>query len=241
MTVVRKFLFDNDFGAAARRSPGKAGQKTPGAARSAEAPGSSPSGRAMASYSEAEVQAAVEAARQQGEEAGQAKGRADANSRHDRQISQTLASLSGALGAIAKGHQQSADTTAQAIELGLAIARKLHPALATANGLAEIEATLAECLEALKKEPRLVAYVSPSLLDPMRERLEPMTQRAGFEGRVVLIGDATMNGTDCRIEWADGGVERDTAQTWREIETALDRCLEVRAAQESAAGDEDGR
>ena len=35
----------------------------------------------------------------------------------------------------------------------------------------------------------------------------------------ALVGDA------CRVEWADGGAERNTARTWSEIESRLQHCI----------------
>ncbi|MBX6322342.1 MAG: flagellar assembly protein FliH, partial [Rhodospirillaceae bacterium] len=62
-----------------------------------------------------------------------------------------------------------------------------------------------------------------SLLDPLRERLDAVAAGAGFEGRIVILADPAMPVGDCRVEWADGGIERDTDRLWRDIEAALAR------------------
>jgi flagellar assembly protein FliH len=237
MQVVRKFLFDNAFDA---ESKGVASVGASAGAKPERVPAAVGPKRANPSFSEAELQSAAEAARQKGEEAGIAKGRAEANSQQEKQIVSAIAGVSSALGALAKAQGRIAEGAGHAIELSLAIARKLHPALAERGGLTEIEAILAECLETLKREKRLVVYVAPALLDAMMERLDRMTSAAGFEGRVVLIGDEAMTGSDCRVEWADGGVERDAMQTWREIEAALDRYLSADVSAETPTGDNHG-
>jgi flagellar assembly protein FliH len=86
---------------------------------------------------------------------------------------------------------------------------------------------LGQCLESLKQEPRLVAYVHSARLDALQERLTQLSASAGFEGRVVLIGDDAMGQSDCRVEWADGGVEREAGRIWRTIEDALTRYVAV--------------
>jgi flagellar assembly protein FliH len=97
--------------------------------------------------------------------------------------------------------------------------------LAARGGITEIEGILTHCLTSLKQEPRLVAYVSAAQLDALQGRLAELTAANGFEGRVVLIGDDKMADSDCRVEWADGGIERDSNQIWRTIEDAMNRYL----------------
>ncbi len=82
---------------------------------------------------------------------------------------------------------------------------------------------LARFLETMHAEPRVVVRLHDSLLDPLRERLEPVTAAAGYDGRIVLLADPGLAVGDCRVEWADGGIERDSERLWREVEAALAR------------------
>jgi len=61
----------------------------------------------------------------------------------------------------------------------------------------------------------------------LQERLTQLSASNGFEGRVVLIGDDAMGESDCRVEWADGGVEREAGRIWRAVEEALARYIAV--------------
>lgn len=241
MTLVRKFLFENDFDSGARSAAGapRAGKAKPEATHADRS--GAPGAKRPIAISEADLAAAVEAARLEGEKAGIAKGRAEANAASERQIAQAFAALHAGFAALAKSGEQFGQAARHSLDMALAIARKLHPALAARNGLAEIDATLGECLDGLKKEPRLVAYVAPGNVDPMRQRIEQLSARSGFEGRIVLIGDEALGPADCRVEWADGGVERSAQSIWREIEAALDRYLNVSAKDSSDTGDEHGR
>ena len=51
--------------------------------------------------------------------------------------------------------------------------------------------------------------------------IAPLAASTGFPGKLVILGDESLAGSDCRVEWADGGAERDTARTWQEIEAAV--------------------
>ena len=222
MAVVRKFLFDNDFG--------EAPQSTVGGARAKAAPGggkSTPAVPAPPLFTEAEMQGACDVARRQGEEAGAVRGRTEAVAAFDKQVAAALGTIAQQTAAIAKGVAAEAQAAGKSVDLALAIVKKLHPALVERQGLAEIEAVLAQCLESLKQEPRLVAYVHSARLDALQERLAQLSASSGFEGRVVLIGDDEMGQSDCRVEWADGGVEREAGRIWRAIEDALTRYVAV--------------
>lgn len=237
MAVVRKFLFDNDFGAAPQ-SPAPGGQPSPAKGGNAAALGKAMS-RADAQrkgapeappppmFSEAEMQGACDMARKQGEEAGVARGKAEAVAAHDKQVAGALTAIGQQMAAIAKATAAEAAAAGKSVDLALAIVRKLFPALAARDGIAEIEAILTQCLASLKQEPRLVAYVGTAQLDALQARLTELTAASGFEGRVVLIGDDKMAESDCRVEWADGGVERDSAQILRAVEETLSGYLAV--------------
>src|SRR5919198_6005510 len=217
MAVVRKFLFDNDFG--------DAPQSTVGGAHGKAAAGNKPAPAVPAPplFTEAEMQGACDMARRKGEEAGVVRGRNEAVAAFDKQVATTLTTIAQQTAAIAKGVAAEAAAAGKSVELAMAIVKKLHPALVERQGLAEIESVLGQCLESLKQEPRLVAYVHSARLDALQERLTQLSASAGFEGRVVLIGDDAMGQSDCRVEWADGGVEREAGRIWRTIEDALTR------------------
>lgn len=218
MAVVRKFLFDNDFGEAPQSTVGGA---RPKAARGGA--GNAPVVPAPPMFTEAEMQGACDVARRQGEEAGATRGRTEAVAAFDKQVASALATIAQQTAAIAKGVAAEAAAAGKSVDLALAIVRKLHPALIERQGLAEIETVLGQCLESLKQEPRLVAYVHSARLDALQERLAQLSASSGFEGRVVLIGDDEMGQSDCRVEWADGGVEREAGRIWRAIEETLTR------------------
>jgi flagellar assembly protein FliH len=221
MAVVRKFLFDNDFGEAPQSTTGGiAGKAGTGGKVAPVIP-------APPMFTEAEMQGACDVARRKGEEAGAVRGRNEAVATFDKQVAAALTTIAQQTAAIAKGVAAEAAAAGKSIELAMAIVKKLHPALVERQGLAEIEAVLGQCLESLKQEPRLVAYVHSARLDALQERLTQLSASAGFEGRVVLIGDDAMGQSDCRVEWADGGVEREAGRIWRTIEDALTRYVAV--------------
>jgi flagellar assembly protein FliH len=116
----------------------------------------------------------------------------------------------------------------QSVELAHAVAMKLAPALMRRHPLEEIEALVLQCLAELRDEPRIVVRASDSAVAAMKSRIADIAASSAFEGQVVLIPDDTMQAADCRVEWADGGVERDGAALQQRIGAAVDRFLEGR-------------
>jgi flagellar assembly protein FliH len=224
MAVVRKFLFDNDFGEAPQSNAGSGvGAQAKGASAGAKNAPAAPPAPPPPMFTEAEMQGACDIARRKGEEAGATRGRSEALTAFDKQVAATLGTIAQQTAAIAKTIAAEAQAAGKSVDLALAIVRKLHPALVERQGLAEIETVLSQCLESLKQEPRLVAYVHSARLDALQERLAQLSAASGFEGRVVLIADDDMGESDCRVEWADGGVERDAGRIWRAVEETLAR------------------
>jgi flagellar assembly protein FliH len=236
MNVAKKFLFENDFD-----EPMPVREKAP-------APHVMNKAAAVAvpeaivvppapTFTEAELAAACDQARQQGDQAGYQRGVVDGQQRLEAQIAAALSTISAQLTlAVRAATEAPVEITQAATDLAMAILRKMHPALSAKHGLDEVEGVLATCLEQLKSEPRLVAYVPNALLDPLNERVATISASRGFEGRIVLIGDPELADSDCRIEWADGGLERDTRRLWADIESALDRCLKLGIERDETGG-----
>jgi flagellar assembly protein FliH len=82
---------------------------------------------------------------------------------------------------------------------------------------------VADCLHKLHREPRLVVRVAPNLAEALRTDIDALCAEHGFAGRVVILAEDALAGADCRIEWADGGIERDLAKTFADIEQSAER------------------
>ena len=106
-------------------------------------------------------------------------------------------------------------------EAVLAIARKVLPDFNKRHGLQEIEAVVAGIIGEMASEPRLVVRVNEAQFDQLNESLKAATEKQGFAGKVVLLADAQIGPDDCRIEWADGGIERNLQALWKNIGHAI--------------------
>jgi flagellar assembly protein FliH len=117
----------------------------------------------------------------------------------------------------------------EAVDVAVAVARKLAPELISQEPFAEISALATDCFRHLVKTPHIVAHVSPDILETARGRLDEIAHARGFEGRLMVVADEVLAAGDCRIEWAEGGLARDAAATRAFIDEAVDRYIAARA------------
>ena len=70
-------------------------------------------------------------------------------------------------------------------------------------------------------------------LDDVREALGEMRRVLKPDGRVIIIAEPALTGADCRVEWANGGIERDLASTFASIEQSAERWRASTSAEEN--------
>jgi len=138
------------------------------------------------------------------------------------QIGDALDRLARGLAAV----EQRLET--ESIELAIAVARKLAPELVLRHPFAEIAALATECFKQLAAAPHVVVRVNDALHETARTQLDEIARTRGFEGRLVVLAEPELAVGDCKIEWADGGIVRDTAKTDLAIANAIGRYLGAR-------------
>ncbi len=75
----------------------------------------------------------------------------------------------------------------------------------------------------------IVLRVNDALFDAVQARLAALSQASAFAGKTILLADAALAEGDARVEWADGGAERDTRRLAAEIDAIFARALTVQA------------
>jgi len=116
----------------------------------------------------------------------------------------------------------------EAVEVAVAVARKLAPALIEREPFAEISALASNCFRELIASPHIAVRVNEALYAAVREKLDGVARAHGFEGRMVVLGEPGIAAGDCRIEWADGGINREQAAADTAIGEAVARYVSAR-------------
>lgn len=110
-----------------------------------------------------------------------------------------------------------------ATDIAITIARKIVPDYVRKNGLQEIMAQVEPCVAEMINEPRLVLRIHDKHFDFISQEITALTQRLAYGGKIIILADEGLGDDDCRLEWADGGMERSVSLTWSEIEKQLMR------------------
>lgn len=150
--------------------------------------------------------------------AGFRKGHAAAKAEAEQRTAVALERIAAALAELNRG-LAAVETRleTEAVEVAVAVARKLAPELIAREPFAEIAALATDCFRHLVATPHVVVRVNDALHGAAREKLGETARAGGFDGRLVVLAEPDIALGDCRIEWADGGVKRDSAA----IETAI--------------------
>ena len=181
MAAPAKFMFDMDFA-----PPDKARERPATPAEIAE-----------------KIAAAEARAYRDGYEAAQREAKAES----DRRAALALEEIGITIKGIASrfsGIETRMET--EAVDVAVAVARKLCGELVAAEPLGEITGLVSDCFSHLVSTPHLVVRINDSLYEAAREKIERQAAQSGFEGRLVILAEPEIATGDCRIEWADGGV-----------------------------------
>jgi len=117
----------------------------------------------------------------------------------------------------------------EAVEVAVAVAAKLAPELVAREPFAEISALANECFHQLVTTPHVVVRIGADIYETAKDKIEEIARARGFEGRLLVTCDAAMAPGDCRIEWADGGINRDQAATLATIDEVVGRYVAARS------------
>jgi len=203
MAAPAKYMFDMDFAA-----PDKTREKAPTAADIAQ-----------------KVANAEAKAYRDGFDAAQREAKVES----DRRAALALEEIGIAIKGIAQrfaGIENRMET--EAVDVAVAVARKLCSELIAAEPLAEITGLVSDCFSHLVSTRHLVVRISDSLYEEARERIEKLAKQSGFEGRLVILAEPSIATGDCKIEWADGGVVLERAAIETKINELVGRYMASR-------------
>lgn len=168
------------------------------------------------------LQGLLDAARREGFEAGRIEGEktelarsAQALQASGEALGQQTAKLLSAFDNMRK------QTLGDAVALSQTISKKLAIQLIEREPVAELQPLIAECMASIDKAPHLVIRCHPDTADAVRDVAEQHMNTSGFEGRLVIMGEPDIALGDGRVEWVDGGIERNSETISNDIDKAI--------------------
>jgi flagellar assembly protein FliH len=170
---------------------------------------------------------------QQARSAGYAEGFAAGEKAASVAAAQSLAAAANmiaqrAAALIADADKARAEAERDAVALASTVGRKLAASLMAREPSGEIEALLVDCLASLSAVPHLVIRCHPDLAGEIRNLAAARIAQSGFTGRLVVMGEPDITPGDGRIEWAEGGLVRDSAAITADIDRRIAAYLGAR-------------
>jgi flagellar assembly protein FliH len=221
MPVVRRFEFDVSFDAPQRVAVQPVEPEPP---PPEPEPEPEPPPPPEPTFSQGELDAAYERGLTEGRQAGEF----EAMMRIERRLADTIERLCHVLqDSSADQARALAAIERQAANLSMLALRKLFPTLLDRAETGELEAMFAAAFEQALDEPRILVRAAPALIDELKPRLQALAERAGFDGKLSLVGDQRLSDTECRAEWSEGGVERDPQRSLDAIVAAIEHGIAV--------------
>jgi flagellar assembly protein FliH len=203
MTAPAKFLFDTDFSA-----PDKARERP-----------------ATLSEIAQKIASAEARAYRDGYDTAQREAKAESDRRTALALEEITIGIKG-IAARFSGIESRMET--EAVDVAVAVARKLCSELIAGEPLVEISGLVSECFSHLVSTPHLVVRINDSLYEAAHERIERLAKQSGFAGRLVILAEPEIATGDCRIEWADGGVVLERAAIEAKINELVGRYMASR-------------
>ena len=203
MAAPAKFLFDMDFSA-----PDKSCERPATAAEVAQ-----------------KVATAEARAYRDGYDAAQREAKVESDRRGALALEEIRLAMQGILARFA-GVESRMET--EAVDVAVAVARKLCSQLISAEPLGEITGLVGDCFSQLVSTPHLVVRINASLYEAAREKIERQAAQSGFQGRLVILAEPEVATGDCSIEWADGGVVLERAAIEAKINELVGRYMASR-------------
>jgi flagellar assembly protein FliH len=210
MAAPAKYLFDMDFGV-----PDKTRERP-----------ATPSEIAQ------KIASAEARAYRDGFDAGQREAKAESDRRSALALEEIRIGIQGIAARFA-GIETRMET--EAVDVAVAVARKLCSTLIAGEPLGEVTALVSDCFSQLVSTPHLVVRINEQLYEPARERIERLAKQSGFEGRLVILAEPEIDTGDCKIEWADGGVVLERAAIEAKINELVGRYMASRNQAATAA------
>ena len=122
---------------------------------------------------------------------------------------------------IAASAQAEENAEQEAFALARAVVEKLVPSLTEENAAGIVKKFIGENFNNFKNEAKLSFYIHPDIISYAQETIAKLANSYDFEGKIALHKDASLGKADCRIEWENGGVERNSAELGKKIEDLL--------------------
>lgn len=123
---------------------------------------------------------------------------------------------------------KKAELESSSLKFAVQAVRKILPTLEKERAEAEVKTFLADNFANFAMQESLSFAFNPDSVALVASSLGRLAEQNDFEGKIAVHKDKTLGPSDCRIEWKNGGVERNAAKMLDKIETLIEDNTEER-------------
>jgi len=110
---------------------------------------------------------------------------------------------------------------AQLPKIAHTIAKKVAGDALEKNSYAFIEDICTRCVQTMMHEPKLVITIHDSMQKTLETKLALAARSLQTGADISVVGDANISQSNCRIEWKNGAMVRDTDALWQQVEQVV--------------------
>lgn len=176
-------------------------------------------------YSESELAEAVKKAEAEAYE----KGYNAAVDENARQQNILLEDIKNQLMMIFAGlDDKKSEVESSSLKFAVQAVRKILPTLEKERAEAEVKNFLADNFANFAMQESLSFAFNPDMVPSVASGLSRLAEQNDFEGKIAVHKDKSLGLSDCRVEWKNGGVERNASKMLNKIEALIEDNTEER-------------
>ena len=164
--------------------------------------------------------------RDEGFQAGHTEATRDLTTALEQRLANTMDAISAQVANLFDAFAQDKEEHSRdAVAVATVILRKLFPALNMDKAMDEIEHMIVEAMQRTSGSPTLIIRVAPDMKVAVEAKVAELAALRGREGTVTVMADEKTSEGGAAIEWDGGGMVRDSALMWQEIDEIIERNL----------------
>lgn len=165
----------------------------------------------------------LEKAQRIAEQTGYEKGYKAKDCEVEQEVSRSLESINiKLLDIITSREQQQIELEKSFMQLNLEVINKLIPGLNQEMAVEILNRFLADNFPNFKNEAKLSFYLHPEVVGKVQEQIAHLAHIHDFEGKISLHKGENLGIADCKVEWENGGVERNSHKILEKIDNLLE-------------------
>lgn len=170
------------------------------------------------SYSQDQLDEEVKRA----EENGYEKGVLAASTEHEALTRELLLKINENLQALlSEAKERAIVLEEEYLRMSVEIVKHILPTLEASQAQAAVKRFLQDNFANFCSEERLSFSFNPSMVRPASEIISKLAAQNDFEGKIAIHKDESLSPADCRVEWLNGGVERNSDKMLEKVDKLL--------------------